>query len=120
MAGVQRPTPKFIGAVRWQALNGRQPEFLRRRLILRLGDRDVLELDFSSGFWILGGFQVANFNITGNGLVAVELDGQVVQLLATLNAAERGTARKVRAGDRLRIEAVDDTRNRCTVTYLGA
>ena len=56
----------------------------------------------------------------GHGLVAVELDGQVVQLLATLNPAERATARKVRAGDRLRIEAVDDTRNRCTVTYLGA
>jgi hypothetical protein len=63
---------------------------------------------------------VTSFDVNGNGLVAVELDGQVVQLLATLNAAERGTARKVRAGDRLRIEAVDDTRNRCTVTYLGA
>ena len=38
----------------------------------------------------------------------MELDGQVVQLLATLNAAERGAARKVRAGDRLRIESVDE------------
>ena len=63
---------------------------------------------------------VTSFDANGHGLVAVELDGQVVQLLATLNAAERATARKVRAGDRLRIEAVDDTRNRCTVTYLGA
>ncbi len=63
---------------------------------------------------------VTGFDANGNGLVAVELDGQVVQLLATLNAAERAAARKVRAGDRLRIEAVDDTRNRCTVTYLGA
>jgi hypothetical protein len=60
-----------------------------------------------------------NFDANGNGLVAVELDGQVVQLLATLNSNERGVARRVRAGDRLRIEAVDD-RNRCTVTYLGA
>ena len=63
---------------------------------------------------------VTSFDANGHGLVAVELDGQVVQLLATLNQAERATARKVRAGDRLRIEAVDDTRNRCTVTYLGA
>jgi hypothetical protein len=62
---------------------------------------------------------VMNFDANGNGLVAVELDGQVVQLLATLNSNERGVARRVRAGDRLRIEAVDD-RNRCTVTYLGA
>ena len=63
---------------------------------------------------------VTSFDTNGNGLVSVELNGQVVQLLATLNAAERAAARKVRAGDRLRIEAVDDTRNRCTVTYLGA
>jgi len=63
---------------------------------------------------------VTSFDTNGNGLVAVELDGQVVQLRATLNAEERASARKVRAGDRLRIEAVDETRNRCTVTYLGA
>jgi hypothetical protein len=63
---------------------------------------------------------VTSFDADGHGLVAVELDGQVVQLLATLNASERSAARRVRAGDRLRIEAVDDTRNRCTVTYLGA
>jgi hypothetical protein len=63
---------------------------------------------------------VTTFDANGDGLVAVELNGQVVQLLATLNASERSAARKVRAGDRLRIEAVDDTRNRCTVTYLGA
>ena len=63
---------------------------------------------------------VTSFDANGHGLVAVELDGQVVQLLATLTAAERNAARKVRAGDRLRIEAVDTARNRCTVTYLGA
>ena len=63
---------------------------------------------------------VTGFDAAGHGLVAVELDGQVVQLLATLSTAERTAARKVRAGDRLRIEAVDTARNRCTVTYLGA
>jgi hypothetical protein len=63
---------------------------------------------------------VTSFDADGHGLVAVELDGQVVQLLATLKASERSAARNVRAGDRLRIEAVDNARNRCTVTYLGA
>lgn len=63
---------------------------------------------------------VTSFDASGHGLVAVELDGQVVQLLASLTAAERTAARKVRVGDRLRIEAVDSARNRCTVTYLGA
>jgi len=63
---------------------------------------------------------VTGFDASGHGLVAVELDGQVVQLLATLNATERTAARQVRTGDRLRIEAVDTARNRCTVTYLGA
>jgi len=63
---------------------------------------------------------VTAFDAEGHGVVAVELDGQIVQLLATLDATERATARKVRVGDRLRIESVDDTRNRCTVSYLGA
>ena len=63
---------------------------------------------------------VTAFDADGHGLVAVELDGQVVQLLATLNAKEQRAARRVRIGDRLRIEAVDTARNRCTVTYLGA
>jgi len=63
---------------------------------------------------------VTGFDPAGHGLVAVELDGQIVQLLAVLSPRERGTGVKVRAGDRLRIEAVDASRNRCTVTYLGA
>lgn len=62
---------------------------------------------------------VTGFDNAGHGLVAVELDGHIVQLLAVLSPQERGTGVKVRAGDRLRIEAVDANRNRCTVTYLG-
>ena len=63
---------------------------------------------------------VTGFDSAGHGLVAVELDGHIVQLLGVLTPRERGTGVKVRAGDRLRIEAVDANRNRCTVTYLGA
>ena len=63
---------------------------------------------------------VTGFDKTGHGLVAVELDGHIVQLLAVLSPREHGNGVNVRAGDRLRIEAVDAERNRCTVTLLGA
>jgi hypothetical protein len=60
---------------------------------------------------------VTTFDAAGQGLVAVELDGQVVQILATLRAGDR--AQRVRAGDRVRIEEVDAARNRCTVSVVG-
>ena len=63
---------------------------------------------------------VSSFDARGQGLVAIELDGQVVQVLGTLRSEELQAGVRVRAGDRLRIEAVDDARNRCTVCYLGA
>ncbi len=59
------------------------------------------------------------FDTNGNGLVAAEVDGQIVQLLATLRAEDRATGVRIRAGDALRIEDVDDRRNRCTVSYIG-
>ena len=61
----------------------------------------------------------SGFDANGQGLVAVEYDGQVVQLLATLLPEDRGAGIRVRAGDLVRIEDVDDARNRCTVRYLG-
>ena len=63
---------------------------------------------------------VSSFDAKGQGLVAIELDGQVVQVLGTLRSEDLQAGVRVRAGDRLRIEAVDDARNRCTVSYLGA
>jgi membrane protein implicated in regulation of membrane protease activity len=60
---------------------------------------------------------VTTFDAAGQGLVAVELDGQVVQILATLRPRDRGE--RVRAGDRVRIEEVDAARNRCTVSVVG-
>ncbi len=59
------------------------------------------------------------FDANGNGLVAAEVDGQVVQVLATLRAEDRATGVRIRAGDALRIEDVDGRRNRCTVSYIG-
>jgi hypothetical protein len=63
---------------------------------------------------------VSSFDARGQGLVAIELDGQVVQVLGTLRSEDLAAGVRVRAGDRLRIEAVDGARNRCTVSYLGA
>jgi hypothetical protein len=62
---------------------------------------------------------VTAFDANGDGIVSVEVDGQVQQILATLRADDRrlGGAR-VRAGQRVRIEEIDAERNRCTVSLL--
>ena len=59
---------------------------------------------------------VSAFDQSGHGLVALELDGQVVQLLATLRKTDRDAGVRVRIGDRVLIEDVDSIRNRCTVS----
>lgn len=62
------------------------------------------------------GTAVTAFDAQGHGIVAVELDGQVVQILGTLQPADRAMGVQVRAGMRVRIEDVDTTRYRCTVS----
>jgi hypothetical protein len=59
---------------------------------------------------------VTGFDANGNGLVALELDGQLVQLLATLAPDERARGVRIRSGDVVRISEVDAERGRCTVT----
>jgi hypothetical protein len=62
-----------------------------------------------------------DFDAEGCGLVSIELDGQVRQVLGRLAPAERAQPRgRVRTGERLLIEAVDDRRNTCTVSRLPA
>ena len=61
---------------------------------------------------------VTAFDRNGQGIIAVDLDGHVVQLLATLRADDRALGAAVRAGDRVRISDVDSARNRCTVAVL--
>jgi len=60
-----------------------------------------------------------DFDAGGQGLIRLELDGQVVQLLGTLRPEDRAAERRVRRGDRVRIEEVDPVSNRCTVSYAG-
>jgi hypothetical protein len=59
-----------------------------------------------------------SFDAKGNGLVALELDGQVVQLLGSLRREDREAGIRVRAGDPVRIDEVDAERNRCTVRLI--
>ena len=61
---------------------------------------------------------VTSFDKNGQGIISVDLDGQVVQLLATLSADDRALGAAVRAGDRVRIADVDSARNQCTVAVL--
>lgn len=60
-----------------------------------------------------------DFDAKGQGLIRLELDGQVVQLLGTLTAEDLARSHRIRRGDLLRIEDVDTARNRCTVSYAG-
>ena len=62
------------------------------------------------------GKAVTGFDANGNGLVAIDVDGQVVQLLATLAPDERLRGVRIRSGDTVRIAEVDAARGRCTVT----
>jgi hypothetical protein len=62
---------------------------------------------------------VTAFDANGQGIVSIEVDGQIVQILATLRRDDRllGGAR-IRAGQQLRIEDVDAERNCCTVSLI--
>ena len=68
-------------------------------------------------------FEVAqaatDFDAQGQGLITIELDGQLVQVLGILRADERTIGVQVRRGGRVRIEEVDAIRNRCLVSSRG-
>ena len=61
----------------------------------------------------------SGFDERGQGLVAIEVDGQIVQCLGTLRSDDFELGVHVRAGDVLRVEEVDALRSRCTVSYVG-
>jgi hypothetical protein len=61
---------------------------------------------------------VTSFDANGQGIVSLELDGQVVQVLATLTPGARAMGTRVRAGQRVRIEDVNPAKNCCTVSLL--
>lgn len=63
---------------------------------------------------------VTDFDAQGQGLIVLELDGQVVQVLARLSPDERALGVHIRRGARVRIEEVDARRNRCLVSSMNA
>jgi len=60
------------------------------------------------------GTAVTDFDSKGYGLVRLNLDGQVVQLLAQL-APEEQTGARVRSGETLFVRSVDPAKQRCVV-----
>jgi hypothetical protein len=65
------------------------------------------------------GRAVTGFDAGGNGLISLELGGEVVQVLGTQLSEERAAGVRIRAGDSVRIEEVDSKRNRCKVSRIG-
>jgi hypothetical protein len=65
------------------------------------------------------GRAVTGFDANGNGLISLELGGEVVQVLGVQLNSDRAAGARIRAGDIVRIEEVDSTRNRCTVSRIG-
>jgi len=61
---------------------------------------------------------VTSFDDSGHGLVSIDLDGQVVQMLAQLSTRSRQSGTRVRSGDRVFIENVDVQKNLCVVSPL--
>ena len=61
---------------------------------------------------------VTAFDPNGHGIVSLEVDGQIQQILATLSEEDRRLGVRIRAGQRVRIDDVDAERNRCTVSLL--
>ena len=61
---------------------------------------------------------VTAFDPNGHGIVSLEVDGQIQQILAILSAEDRRLGVRIHAGQRVRIDDVDAERNRCTVSLL--
>ena len=61
---------------------------------------------------------VTSFDASGHGVVSVDLDGQVVQMLAQLSTRSRQSGARVRSGDRVFIENIDVQKNSCVVSPL--
>lgn len=87
------------------------------RLLLGFASRPAETLDAMDA---PEGEAVTDFDADGHGLIAVQLDGQVRQVLGTLCPEDRAPGReRVRTGERLCIRTVNRQRNTCTVARLG-
>jgi hypothetical protein len=62
---------------------------------------------------------VTGFDASGSGLISLELDGQVRQLLGRLRAEDQAAGIKVHRGDRLLVEDFNAAKNYCVVSRLS-
>ena len=86
------------------------------RLLFRFASNPAATLESS----LMGEAHASSgFDNNGQGLVTIEVDGQIVQCLGTLQPDDFALGVRVRAGDVLRVEEVDAARNRCIVSYVG-
>lgn len=61
---------------------------------------------------------ISHFDKSGKGLVQLNVDGQIVRVLAELEKDEKGKAVAIEPGDTLTITNVDSRKNTCQVTRL--
>ena len=86
------------------------------RFLFRFASNPAVTLDDSL---MSEAHAASGFDNNGQGLVAIEVDGQIVQCLGTLRSDDLALGVHVRAGDVLRVEDVDAVRSRCTVSFVG-
>ncbi len=61
-----------------------------------------------------------DFNAQGDGLIELEFDGQVRQVLGTLEPEERRAGLQVKRGDAVRVLTVNPSNGNCQVSKLAA
>ncbi|SMB92098.1 hypothetical protein [Deinococcus hopiensis] len=83
--------------------------------LLRFASRPAHTLDSAV---MTRGEAVTTFNAAGQGLITLELDGQVRQVLATLTVGERDQGVRVRRGDRVLVREVQPGSGACVVSKV--
>jgi len=61
---------------------------------------------------------ISRFNSSGQGLVNVTIDGQIVRILATLEESDKSIASEIVPGDHLVVTYVDGHSNACRVARI--
>jgi hypothetical protein len=85
-------------------------------LVFRFGSRPAATLEQAL---LEPATAATGFDGEGDGLILLVLGGETRQLLGSLRAEDRAAGVRVRAGDRLMIEEVNPSGDRCVVSWVG-
>jgi hypothetical protein len=85
-------------------------------LVFRFGSRPAATLEQAL---LEPATAATGFDREGDGLILLVLGGETRQLLGSLRAEDRAAGVRVRAGDRLLIEEVNSSGDRCVVSWVG-